>query len=163
MLIWKKADFIKNDIFHKGFEIGIFIKLFDGIFEILGAISLVFIKPSNLGNIVAFFTNKEIMEDSNDFIANYLIDISSLYSIDIQYFLITYLLIHGIVKIIIFVLFLKEKKGGFIVASVSLVLFILYQMYHFYLTHSIMMLAFTIMDIILLILVYIEYRKKQNI
>jgi uncharacterized membrane protein len=103
------------------------------------------------------------MEDSNDFIANYLIHISSLYSINTQYFLITYLLIHGVIKIVIFVLFLKEKKGGFIIASVSLVLFILYQMYHFYFTHSIMMLAFTIMDIILLILVYIEYRKKQNI
>jgi uncharacterized membrane protein len=84
MVKLKRVDI--SDIFHKGFKIGILLKAIDGALEIIGGILLVFLNPARLNRVIALLTQHELSEDPRDFIANYLIKLSSKFTINTEYF-----------------------------------------------------------------------------
>lgn len=148
----------KKNIAHKSFEIGILIKGIDGVLEIIGGALLIFLNPSRLSKITVLLTQGELSEDPKDVVANFIVKFSRTFTISSQYFGVFYLISHGIVKIILVLLLWKKKSWAYPLAIISLILFIIYQLYRYTINNSISMLLLTIFDIIMIILTLIEYK-----
>lgn len=153
---------VNNNIFHKSFEIGILIKAIDGVFEIIGGILLMFLNPSRLSKLIAWLTQHELSEDPRDVIANFMIALSSKFTISTQNFGIFYLISHGTVKLILIIFLWKRKIWAYPLTIVSLILFIIYQIYRYTLNPSIGLVMLTVFDIIMIILTFIEYRRIRG-
>ena len=162
MSIFKKIN-SDSSIFHKSFEIGILIKAIDGILEMIGGILLIFLNPYKLNNLLVWLTQHELSEDPRDVVANFMIRLGSKFTISTQYFGVFYLTSHGIVKLILIILLWKRKPWAYPLTIVSLILFIIYQMYRFTLQPSSGLIILTIFDIVMIILTFIEYRRIKNI
>lgn len=153
---------VNNSIFHKGFEFGILIKAIDSILEIIGGILLIFLNPSRLNNLIVWLTQHELSEDPRDVIANFIIRLSSKFTINTQYFGVFYLISHGIVKLILIIFLWKGKVWAYPVTIASLIVFIIYQIYRYMLNPSMGLVILTIFDVIMIILTFIEYRRIKN-
>lgn len=153
---------INNNILHKGFEIGILIKGIDGVLEIIGGILLTLLNPSRLSSLVAWLTQRELSEDPRDVVANLLIGLSSKFTVSTQYFGVFYLITHGIVKLILVIFLWKRKPWAYPLTIVSLILFIVYQIYRYSLQPSSGLIILTIFDIIMIILTFIECKRIKG-
>jgi uncharacterized membrane protein len=152
----------KDEIVHKIFELGILIKGIDGVLQVLGGILLMFFNPIRLNKLVVFITQHELSQDPNDVIVNYVINLSNSFSINAQHFGVIYLISHGLVKLILYLLLLNNKRGAYPIAIISLIAFIFYQMYRYSISSSIFMLILTFFDIIMVVLTLIEYKNTKN-
>lgn len=153
---------LKNKIVHKSFEIGILIKGFDGVLEIIGGVLLVFLNPDRLNKLIVLLTQHEFSEDPKDKVASFIIKLSSNFTINTQYFGVFYLISHGLVKIILVIMLWKRKIWAYPLTIVSLVIFILYQLYKYSIDHSVAMILLTIFDIIMIILTFMEYKRIKD-
>ncbi|AGK97571.1 DUF2127 domain-containing protein [Clostridium pasteurianum] len=152
----------KNNIFHKGFEIGILLKGVDAILQIIGGILLIFLNPNRLNKLVVLLTQHELSEDPRDIIANFFIKSSLRFNLSTQHFGVFYLISHGIIKLILVVLLWRKKTFAYPLTILSLTLFIIYQIYGYMLNHSVGLIVLTIFDIIMIILTSIEYQNIKN-
>lgn len=149
----------KGSIIHKSFEIGILIKGIDGVLEIIGGTLLIFLNPGRLNKLITLLTQHELSEDPNDIISNFMIKMSSSFSISTQHFGIFYLISHGLVKLILVILLWKKKIWAYPLTVIFLMLFILYQIYRYTISQSIGLILLTIFDIIMIVLTLIEYKR----
>jgi len=151
---------------HIGFEIGLLLKGIFAICEILCGFAVIFLTPGRLNRIIDFIVRNELNEDPGDFIMTHLVIFGSNFSIDTQRFWIFYLLSHGIVKLTVILLLWRKKIWAYPMSVAVFTGFIVYQIYHFMHSHSILLVILTILDIILIWLTVLEYndaRKKNNI
>lgn len=152
----------KNNIFHKSFEIGILVKGIDSVLEMIGGILLIFLNPNRLNKLVTLLTQHELSEDPKDVVANFIIKLSSHFSLSGQYFGIFYLMSHGIIKLILVVMLWKRKIWAYPLTVVSLILFILYQIYRCTIMYSTGLVLLTVFDIVMIILTLIEYKSIKD-
>lgn len=149
----------KDKLLHKSFEIALFIKGVDGLLEIIGGILMIFLNPVRLNRFTLILTQHELSEDPRDVIANYMRKAASGFSISTQYFSIFYLMSHGIIKLVLVILLWKRKMWAYPLTIVSLILFIIYQVYRCMISYSTGLVMLTIFDILMIILTIIEYKR----
>ncbi len=152
----KKID-LGTRILHDSFELGIFMKGINGLLEIAGGILLMFISPVRLDRIIKLLTQHELAIDPNNFLANFILHLSHGFSVSAQHFGVIYLISHGIVKIILFVMLWKKILWSYPLSIIFFILFIGYQMYRYAYHHSIWMIILTVFDLIIIFLVWNEY------
>lgn len=158
----KFTKFYIGNMFHKSFKIGILLKAIDGVFEIIGGILLLFLNPARLNKISVLLTQHELSQDPKDIIANSIIKFSSKFTINTQYFGVFYLISHGAIKLILVILLWKRKVWAYPLTIFSLVLFVVYQIYRYTIHHSIGLILLTFLDIIIIILTFIEYKRIKS-
>jgi uncharacterized membrane protein len=152
-----------NNVAHKSFEIGMLLKGVDGILEIIGGVLLIFLNSVRLNKLTFLLTQHELSEDPKDVIAHFMINFSSKFTVSTQYFGVFYLISHGVIKLILVMLLWKRKIWAYPITMISLVLFIMYQIYRYTIYHSIGLIILTIFDIIMIILTLKEYKRiKQD-
>lgn len=156
----KKLDI--SNIFHKSFEIGILLKAINGALEIISGILLIFLNPDRLNKVMVLLTQGELSEDPKDIIANYMIKLGSKFTINTQYFGVFYLVSHGLIKVILVILLWKRKIWAYPVTIIILTLFVVYQIYRYTISSSVGLILLTILDIIVIFLTFIEYRRIKN-
>jgi len=147
---------------HRLFELGIIIKGIDGVLEILGGALFLFVNPRTLNRIVIFLTAHELSEDRHDVIAIWLRHAVENLSSDTKLFASVYLLIHGLIKVLLVAGLLRGMLWVFPTALGVLGAFILYQLYRFTHTHSLALLAFTVIDSVIVFLVWREYKSRRR-
>lgn len=150
---------VRGDILHLSFEIALLLKAVNGAFEIIGGVLLMFVSSSYLNHIAVLLTQSELSEDPNDLIANAILTFSQSYSVSTQNFGVIYLLSHGIIKLIMVVLLWQKRLWAYPLTIIFLSLFIAYQAYRYTVDHSIMMILLTILDLVVVILTFIEYKR----
>ena len=159
MLKWSKNV---SKFFHTSFEIALILKALNGLFEIIGGVLLIFLNPDALGRIVGALTQEELAEDSKDIIANALTQMSISFSVDAQHFGVFYLLSHGIVKLILVALLWKRKLWAYPLTIIFLLIFIIYQVYRYAVSPSLIMILLTVMDFVVIFLTFIEYKRQKD-
>jgi len=157
----------KIDIFHIGFEIGIILKGLNGLVEILGGFSLLFIGHNKINEwmdlLTRYLSKYELPGDPNDMVAKFLLNISREFSIDAHHFFIFYLLSHGIIKCFLVYLLWRRKLWAYPLTVVSLILFIAYQLYRYAISSSVFMIYLTVWDILMIFLTYKEYQRIKGL
>lgn len=140
------------------YEFGLLLKTVQALLEVVIGAVLYFISTNDIVNFILKIIHGELVEDPNDFFANLILKDVHKFSFSGKHFLIFYLLTHGIVKLIIIAGLLQRKEWAYPMAIVGLGGLILYQIYHLLINHSISLLIITIMDVIILWLIFHEHK-----
>lgn len=146
------------------FRASVWLKGLDGLLEIVGGVAAWFVSPGFVVRAVGFLTQDEIREDPHDLIANSLRHAASRFTLGSEHFLAIYLLGHGVVKLFVVVALLRNKVWGYPLALVVFGGFVVYQVYRYTLTGGIGLIALTVVDLIVMWLIWLEYRAvKQHL
>ena len=146
----------------KTFKIGLVLKGLDGILEVVGGLLLLFLSPHAIDHLVRVLTAHELSEDPHDVIARYLLHTTAHLNKGITLFGAIYLLGHGIAKIVLVGLVLKDKLWAYPWLIALLLAFIGYQLYQITAVHfSAGLTALTVFDALLVWLTWREYRGKR--
>ncbi len=159
------AQIIVRKIFNKKtidkvFDIGILIKFFFGFFEVLAGILFAISGRLTVSNLIIALTQQEISEDPNDFIAHYLTNAANNFSEGSQIFAVAYLIFHGAVNVFLTVSLFKEKRQFYPYAIAGFGVFIFYQIYRYFHTHSLLLLFLTLFDVFIVLIIFLEYKRK---
>ena len=147
----------------KTFKIGLVLKGLDGILEVAGGILLLVLSPHAIQHLVRVLTAHELSEDPHDLIARSLLHSTAHLNTAITIFGAIYLLSHGIAKIVLVGLVLRDKLWAYPWLIVLLLAFIAYQLYRITAVRfSIGLTLLTIFDAFLVWLTWREYRAKRD-
>lgn len=146
------------------FRASVLLKGLDALLEIVGGVAAWMVSPSLIVRVVGFLTQDEIREDPHDLVANCLRHAASRFTLGSKYFLAVYLLGHGIVKLFVVLALLKNKLWGYPAALIVFGGFVVYQIYRFTLTGGIGLIALSIVDLVVMWFIWLEYRAvKQHL
>lgn len=145
----------KEILIHKIFQVGIFLKAFNGLLEIIAGTLILF--TGKVADFVTFLINQELLEDPNDYIASHTQPIVSFLAGNVKAFAVIYLIGHGLINIFLFVGILKNKLWAYKASIAFFSLFIVYQLYKITFSHSIWLAALTVFDLIMIGLIWHEY------
>ena len=135
--------------------------LFKGVFsvlEIIGGIGAYFIEQTFLLHVVTTLTQEELTEDPNDWLAHMLMQSAQSLSLSGQHFAALYLLTHGLIKTYLIIGLLRERLWYYPAAIIAFGAFVVYQVFRFHVTHSLWLLVLTVVDIVVIVLTWHEYR-----
>ncbi len=141
------------------FEVGVFLKGLNALLEIVLGVLLFFV---DVRGLVSAFVENELVEDPNDFLATHLQPLAAHISPGGETFAALYLLSHGLVKIVLVWGLLRNKVWAYPASLAVLALFVLYQVIKWLGTHSIALLLLTLFDLVLIWLIWHEYRRIQK-
>lgn len=145
-------------IIHRVFEMSVILKALHALVECLGGILLYLVSTAQIAATVRWMTQSELVEDPQDFIATHLFTLAQNFSVDSKSFYAFYLLSHGVVKLALAAGLLANRLWAYPASLVALALFIAYQLYRYSYTHAVGLLLLTLFDIVLIWLVWHEYR-----
>jgi uncharacterized membrane protein len=143
------------------FLFGMSVKGIDGLLELIGGAALFAVPPAFLLRAVRFLTQDEIAEDPRDLIANALRRAAAHLSFASEHFMAIYLLVHGIVKLILVWALVARVTLAYPVSMAVFAGFIAYQSYRYACTHGTGLLVLSAFDLIVLGLIWLEYRAMK--
>ncbi len=157
------APVFRKNILHRLFDIGVWIKGIDGILEIIGGILFLSVSTATLNTIVIFLTQHELAEDPRDFVANALRHAASHLSANTKLYGGVYLIGTGAVKIFLAAGLLLGRLWTYPAALVFLCTLICYQLYRLSYHYSTGLLILTILDSVIVALIWNEYRRIRHV
>lgn len=144
---------------HALFDISVILKAVDGVLEILGGIVLLLVRPDQIHWVLQAITLHELGEDPNDAVATFLLESVQRVSTDTQMFAAFFLLWHGLIKVGLVVALLRRQLWAYPTAIVAFGLFLTYQLYRYSHTGSVWLLALSVLDLFVIALTWLEYRR----
>jgi uncharacterized membrane protein len=152
-----------NSLFDKVFEGSIIIKGATGLAEFIGGLLLFFISPAQIHQFIVLITQRELLQDPHDKVANLLLQATAHITSGATAFAIAYLWIHAVIKLIAVIGILRNKMWAYPFSLITLGLLMIYQVYSIvFVRFSVGMLLLTIFDVFILWLIWREYQKIQH-
>jgi uncharacterized membrane protein len=141
------------------FRWSLWLKALLSLMEILGGLVLEFVSNATILGLARTLTRNELLQDPNDWIANFLLNQAHRFSLNQQSFAAFFLLSHGAVKLVLVAGVLAGIGWAYPAFMIALVLLIGYQGYRLiFLGFSLWLSWLTVLDIVILILTWHEYR-----
>lgn len=147
---------------HQLFEISVLLKGAHALIECLGGLVLALVSTDSILRLANRITRPELLNDSHDFIATHLLTWAQDFSVSTKNFYAYYLLSHGLVKVLLVIGLLRGKMWAYPASLVALGLFIAYQLYRFTDTHGIGLIILTIFDLVVMVLIWQEYKVVRH-
>jgi Predicted membrane protein len=138
--------------------VSVLLKGAHALVECVGGLVLALVSTATIANWVNVLTQEELIEDPQDFIAGFLLTQAQNFSVGTKNFYAFYLLSHGIVKLLLVIGLLRNKLWSYPASLVVFGLFILYQLYRFSYTYSAGLIALTVLDLVVIWLIWREYK-----
>lgn len=153
-----------SPVLDRTFKVGLAQKAADGVIEIIaGVLLLLLISPSSIERIARAVTAHELGEDPHDRLSHYILHTTEHLSSGTTLFGAIYLLSHGISKVALIALVLRDKLWAYPWLIALLGAFILYQLYVIiFLKFSWGLTALTVFDLFLVWLTWREYQAKRG-
>jgi uncharacterized membrane protein len=146
---------------HRMFEVALLLKALNGIVELVGGSLVLFVPLRTVNQLVLWLTASEIEDDPNDWLANTLIDAAEKLSMGTKLYASLYLLAHGVVKIFLVYSLWREKRWAFPVGLALIGALVCYSIYRFTHTHSVALLVFATIDLIIMWFIWREYLVRR--
>jgi uncharacterized membrane protein len=144
------------------FRVSVALKGLNAALEIVGGVALTAVSPAFILHVVALLTQDEITEDPRDLVANYLLRSASQMSLGSEVFAAIYLLSHGVIKLGLVWALLKYRLWAYPLSMAVFGAFIAYQLYRFTFTHGLGLVALSVFDLVVISLIYLEYRALKR-
>lgn len=150
------------------FKISLLVKVTQGSLEVIIGSILLFISTNTIIIFIEQYTNQELIENPHDSISTYISQVGHHLSVGGKTFTVFYLLSHGLIKLFLVIGLFKKKLWAYYAFIIILGLFVLYQIYRYSITYSVILLVFTLFDILLVYLTWHEskilkrYLKEQK-
>ncbi len=150
-----------SGLLHESFQAGVLVK---GVFALVEALSgvLLWIGGDRAVALVQRLTFHELTAHPGDRIAASLARLAESYSLGTQEFYALYLLGHGLVKLVLVAGLWREASWAFPVSIVAMLGFIAYQLHRYAHTGALGLLLLTIVDVVVLLLIWQEYRARRR-
>jgi uncharacterized membrane protein len=148
---------------HQVFEISVLLKGAHALIESISGIALYLLSTDTIVALAKWITQEELIEDPNDFIAMRLLRMAQDFSVTSKSFYSFYLLSHGLVKLFLVVGLLRNRMWSYPASLVVMAAFIAYQLYRYSYTFSLGLLVLTIFDVIVIALVWHEWRLTKQL
>lgn len=158
----RKLFFHPKDTFDNLFELGILLKLLDGLIETISGLVLLIIRPVHIVHWAHWLTASELAEDPHDFIANHIVHWANSFTKEAAVFAAIYLLVHGLVKIVLVYEVLRNRLWAYIALIVVTAAFVVYQIYHLVEKPSFGFVVLTLFDTAVIYLTAREYTKMKS-
>ncbi|MDZ4095015.1 MAG: DUF2127 domain-containing protein [Paracoccaceae bacterium] len=143
---------------HWIFEASLLIKGLLAASEGLGGLGLLLAPNTAVAAFVGWMTRNEIAQDPGDHMALWLQQKVAAFSIETQHFYALYLCLHGGLKLAMVFGLARQILWAYPAAMAILAGFVAYQMHHFALSPSPVLLALSGLDALMIVLVWREYR-----
>lgn len=145
------------------FRIAITIKGIDGGLQLVGALLLIVIPPTVISGFANTIITRDLLGDPNGTLANHLETAANRFvNGDTRTFAIVYLLAHAVIKLGLVWALLKRVGPAFPVAMVVLAAFVVYEVWRAVHTHSIALPIFAAVDVVIIVLIFREYRQLRR-
>jgi uncharacterized membrane protein len=144
-------------IVHRFFELGILIKGIDGGVELVAGLLLVFLSPGAINRAIFFLVQGELREDPTDLVANLLVH-TTRSAIAAKVPASVFLIVHGIVKLALVGGLATNRLWSYPAAIVVFAGLTAYQLYQLSQQYSLFLGVVTILDVIVVLLVIVEFR-----
>ncbi|RWZ79252.1 MAG: DUF2127 domain-containing protein [Candidatus Chaera renei] len=152
----------RRQLLHDSFLISISLKGLNGLAEVIGGVTLFFVSPQQMQRLIEILTQHELRQDPNDWLANQLLRGGEHITAGGISFAAVYLLAHGIPKLAAVAALLKGKLWAYPFSLAVLGGFIVYQLYYLATKPGIGMVLLTGFDILVVVLIWLEYRAKRR-
>jgi uncharacterized membrane protein len=153
------APLHRRDAVDVAFRVGIALKAVYAVGEFVAGVAMSFLDPTRMQRLIHWVTRRELAVDPDDRLMNYILTLGHTYTLDMQKFVMGYLLLHGAVKTTVLFLLVKKVRWGYPLAAAVFAVFIVLQVLAFLRGHSPFMLYQTALDVALVVLILIEYRR----
>ncbi len=140
------------------FTLSVGLKGFFAALELIAGIAALFVSPSALSHFLIALTQNELSEDPHDLIATQLLQWGHSISLGAELFGALYLISHAVVKLFLVGGLLKNKLWAYPASLGVLGVFVAYQLYRLTLGYSFGLAALTVFDLIVVWLIWQEYR-----
>ena len=147
---------------HQIFQVSILLKGAHAVVECIGGVALAVTSTDAIRALVDRLTQDELLHDHSDFVANQLLAWAQTFSVQTHDFYAFYLLSHGVVKLALVVGLLLGRLWAYPASLAVLGLFIAYQLYRYSYTHSLGLIVLTIFDLVVIALIWHEYRLVRH-
>ena len=140
-------------------RISILINLVEGLLEIFSSLILFVVNAPFIIKIMEFIFREELAEDSKDFLVQLMLNYANNLSIDTKFFLAIYFLVYGLINFSLAYVLLTKKVKHYFFVEIVLIILVIYQMYKFLYSHSLILLFFMLIDTFIIILVFRDHQK----
>jgi uncharacterized membrane protein len=149
---------LPTKIFHRVFTLGIWVKGFDAVLEMIGGFIFLLASNLSLNQAVIMLTQHELIEDPQDVIAIALRQAVAQITPDTRILGSIYLICHSLTKLLLVMGLLRGKRWAYPGAIGFLCLFIIYQLYRISYQPSPGLVFLTFFDSLFLISIWYEYQ-----
>jgi uncharacterized membrane protein len=147
--------------FDRTFRISVALKGLDGLLEVVAGTVFLFVSPTSINRVIRALASHELAQDPSDFVARHLVQSASQLSRGATLYAAVYLLAHGLSKVVLVVLVLRNKLWAYPWMIALLLTFIVYQLYQLTSRLSIWLIVLTVFDAFVVWLTWREYRSKR--
>ncbi len=154
--------FHPQTLLDKTYEIGIVIKGIDGVLELIGGILVLSLSANAITGITHFLTESALQSNPHNYIATHIAKAGHNLAAGHNYFAAAFLLTHGLVKVVLVTCLLLNKLWAYPWALVILTLFLVYQVYQLITAPTFSMAFLSVLDVIIIFLVYREWQKVKT-
>jgi uncharacterized membrane protein len=158
----KKEAKTRKSIFKKTFNVALVIKAIDGILEVISGALTAFVSNSSLNVFLESIRQGVASSHESGLLDKGILALEKDLNLRSQSILGSFLLSHGIIKIIIVYYVLKGRLWAYPAAIIVFSLFTVIQAIQLISGFSITVAALTIFDILVVILTSIEYREIKK-
>ncbi len=144
---------------HEAFVITVMLKAAGALAETI--LGLLLVWSTNVVELVLALIQSALIDDPDDFFATHFQSVLSP-SPDALHFGGLYLLSHGVVKLVLSAGLLRDKLWAYPASLAVFALFIAYQCVRWLHTHSVLLLALTVYDLVVMWLIWHEYREHTR-
>jgi uncharacterized membrane protein len=144
------------------FRVSLVVKGLDGVLEIVGGVVLLFVSPHSIQQLVRWAVAHDLAGSPHDFIARHVLHSASSLTASTTLFGAIYLLSHGMAKVVLVVLLLRNKLWAYPWMIALLVGFIVYQVYRFTYRPGPGLVVLTVFDAFVAWLTRREYVERRR-
>jgi len=144
------------------FRVAVALKGLDGLLEVVVGAVLLFVRPSSINHLVRTLTAHELAQDPTDFIARHLVATAGHLNRGATLYSAVYLLAHGVAKVFLVGLVLRDRLWAYPWMIALLLAFIGYQAYQLTSKFSIALILLSLFDALVVWLTWREYRSKRQ-
>lgn len=154
--------FLKEKYWHELFEASLVLKVINGIWQSASGLALVCIPRSALEHGFLWVFQRELLEDPHDTFVTFLNTQLQHISTNAKSFVAAYLLLHGLLNIFLAYNLYRNRLWAYKVSLIFVGLFLIYLLYRFTHTHSLLLLGVLVFDVFFLIVTWHEYKHRKR-
>lgn len=144
------------------FRLGMWWRIFYGLIRFLSGLALLRMIGTPLSDIFFRIMRTELVEDPSDRFVQVVGHALHQHSYEVTFFLAFYFIFWGVVDIWLSISLLRHQTWAFPVSLVLITVFVIYGIFRFFHTHSLVLLVVILVDIVLIRLIWQEYQRMRH-
>jgi uncharacterized membrane protein len=155
-------QWLRQKYWHELFEVGILFKALNSLWETLGGLFLLLTIRGPLAGAFVYLSNSELLGDRDDLLFHLVHTQLVSLSLSTRTFVGIYLLFHGLMNMFLAYNLYRNRLWAYPLSIAFTSIFLLYQVYRLYHTHSLVLLTVTIFDLFFILFTWHEYHYQKR-